>query len=57
MAKNKITKSALLKEIDFVLQDLNLLKSTLMGNAHPTQEELEDYRKRFYHLINKEEQA
>lgn len=49
----KLTKSALLKEIDTVLQDLNLIKSVLQANAHPKQQELEDYKKRFYHVMNK----
>jgi hypothetical protein len=49
----KLTKSALLKEIDFVLSDLNLLKSALQGSPHPKQQELDDYKKRFYEIINR----
>jgi hypothetical protein len=49
----KITKAALLKEIDFVLQDINLVKSALMTNPHPKQAEMDDYQKRFYTIINK----
>jgi hypothetical protein len=49
----KITKSALLKEIDFVLQDINLVKSALLANPHPKQAELDDYIMRFYSIINK----
>jgi len=47
----KITKSALLQEIDFVLQDLQLLKSALQAEAHPNQADLDDYKKRFYDII------
>ncbi|HYG19585.1 MAG TPA: hypothetical protein VD816_11685 [Ohtaekwangia sp.] len=49
----KITKSALLKEIEIVLQDLNLVKSALQANAHPKQQELEDFKKRFNAIVNK----
>jgi hypothetical protein len=43
----KITKSALLQEIDLAIQDLQLLKSALLADHHPKQATLEDLKKRF----------
>jgi len=49
----KLVKSKLIKEIEEVHQDLNWLLSALKGHGSPKQEELQDYRDRFYTLINK----
>ena len=49
----KITKKKLLDEIDVVLQQLNLLRSALEKDPARKQEELNDYRKQFYAVINK----
>jgi hypothetical protein len=47
----KLTKSSLMKELDLTLQDLNLLKSVLQANPHPTKVELEDYQKRYKEIM------
>ncbi|MFZ6013902.1 MAG: hypothetical protein ACOYXT_26410 [Bacteroidota bacterium] len=54
MAKSpsKLTKSELLKEMELSLQSLNLLISTLKNEKTPKHESLEDYRRRFYELVN-----
>jgi hypothetical protein len=49
----RITKKKLLQEIDEKLQSLNLLKSALDADPARKQEELENYKKQFYLLINK----
>ncbi|HEY8937075.1 MAG TPA: hypothetical protein VIM65_17730 [Cyclobacteriaceae bacterium] len=52
-AKNpkSITKKQLLIEIDDKIQSLNLLKSALQGDPSRKQEDLENYRQRFYELF------
>ena len=47
----KLTKSSLMKELDLTLQDLNLVKSVLQANPHPTKVELEDYQKRYKEIL------
>jgi hypothetical protein len=49
----KITKKKLLQEMDEKLQELNLLKSALEGDSSRKQEDLDNYKKQFYTLINK----
>jgi len=49
----KITKKGLLSEIDEKLQSLNLLKSALEKDQSRKQEDLDNYKKQFYLLINK----
>ena len=49
----KLSKKKLLLEMDEKLQSLNLLRSALEGDPARKQEELENYRKQFYALINK----
>ena len=49
----KITKKKLLEEIDEKLQQLNLLKSALANDQSRKQEDLDNYQKHFYELINK----
>ena len=49
----KLTKSALLQEIDLVLQDLQLIKSALLANAHPKQADLDDLKKRLDEVLGK----
>lgn len=48
----KITKAVLLKEIDEKLQALNLLRSALQADQSCKQDDLENYRKQFYELVN-----
>jgi hypothetical protein len=50
--ESKLTKSALLKEIEEKLQDLNLLKSALQGEPSRTQDALEMYQEKFHELVN-----
>jgi hypothetical protein len=47
-----ITKRQLLIEIDDKIQSLNLLKSALQGDPSRKQDDLEDYKRRFYELVN-----
>jgi hypothetical protein len=49
----KITKKKLLQEMDQKLQELNLLKSALESDSSRKQEDLDNYKKQFYTLINK----
>ncbi|HTJ51572.1 MAG TPA: hypothetical protein VL443_19065 [Cyclobacteriaceae bacterium] len=48
----QITKKQLLIEIDDKIQSLNLLKSALQGDPSRKQEDLENYERRFYELVN-----
>ena len=55
MAKSKsdkLVKSKLIQEIEDVHQDLNLLLSALKQHTNPTQDELQNYKDRFYTLLN-----
>lgn len=49
----KVTKKKLLEEIDEKLQQLNLLRSALAGDQSRKQDDLDNYQKHFYELINK----
>lgn len=51
--KRKLTKAVLLKEMDVVLQDLNLLRSALQADASRKQEDLDQYEKQFYDLLKR----
>lgn len=48
----KLTKTSLLKQVDLTLQDLNLVKSVLQANPHPTKAELEEYQKRYKEILS-----
>ena len=49
----KITKKKLMEELDEKLQQLNLLKSALTNDPSRKQEDLDNYKKHFYEIINK----
>ena len=48
----KLTKSSLMTQLDLTLQDLNLVKSVLQANPHPTKAELEEYQKRYKEILS-----
>jgi hypothetical protein len=49
----KITKKKLLEELDEKIQQLNLLKSALQSDPSRKQEDLDNYKKHFWELINR----
>lgn len=51
--KKKLTKAGLLKEMDMVLQDLNLLRSALQADASRKQEDLDTYEKQFSEVLKR----
>jgi len=50
-SKTRLTRSALLKAIEAPMQDLALLKSTLLANTHPKQEELQNYQRQLKKIL------
>jgi hypothetical protein len=50
--KEKLTKAALIREIDLKLQALNLLRSALAADPSRKQEDLENYRRQFLEMTS-----